>query len=74
MHYGPVSPQPKRNNWNRDELAFLMDWDEGYPSKDCLSPNIWTQELRSIRKRAVMVWLHEAAYSGARIRTPASVL
>jgi para-nitrobenzyl esterase len=63
MHHGPVSPQPKRNNWNRDELAFLMDWDDGYSSEDCLSLNIWTQDLGNSRKQPVMVWLHGGAYT-----------
>jgi len=61
MHYGPVAPQPKRENWNRDEMAFLLDWDDGYAGEDCLVLNIWTQSLSDSRKRPVMVWLHGGA-------------
>jgi para-nitrobenzyl esterase len=62
MQYGCVCPQPKRENWKHDEIAFLMDWDDGHPGEDCLLLNIWTPGLSDGRKRPVMVWLHGGAY------------
>src|SRR5262249_8134234 len=35
MQYECVCPQPKRDNWKHDEMAFLMDWDDGRPGEDC---------------------------------------
>jgi para-nitrobenzyl esterase len=62
MQYGCVCPQQKRESWKLDELAFLMDWDDGHPGEDCLVLNIWTPSLSDGRKRPVMVWLHGGAY------------
>jgi para-nitrobenzyl esterase len=71
MQYGCVCPQQKRENWNLDELAFLMDWDDGHSGEDCLLLNIWTPNLGDSHTRPVMIWLHGGAYrvgSGNRLK------
>lgn len=55
--YGPVCPQGVRGGWKNDTEAFLMRWDDGFPSEDCLRLNVWTTAL-SGKKLPVMVWLH----------------
>ena len=62
MSYGPVCPQPVRGGWAFDRLAFLYDWDDGYPGEDCLRLNVWTPGAGDRSKRPVMVWLHGGGY------------
>jgi para-nitrobenzyl esterase len=62
MSYGPVCPQPVRGGWAFDRLAFLFDWDDGYPGEDCLRLNVWTPVADDRGKRPVMVWLHGGGY------------
>jgi para-nitrobenzyl esterase len=62
MSYGPVCPQPVRGGWASDRLAFLFDWDDGYPGEDCLRLNVWTPGTDDRSKRPVMVWLHGGGY------------
>ena len=62
MSYGPVCPQPVRAGWASDRLAFLFDWDDGYPGEDCLRLNVWTPGANARSKRPVMVWLHGGGY------------
>jgi para-nitrobenzyl esterase len=62
MSYGPVCPQPVRSGWLSDRAAFLYDWDDGYPSEDCLRLNVWTAAAEERGKRPVMVWLHGGGY------------
>jgi len=62
MSYGPVCPQPVRGGWAFDRLAFLFDWDDGYPGEDCLRLNVWTPAADDRSKRPVMVWLHGGGY------------
>jgi len=62
MSYGPVCPQPVRSGWLSDRTAFLYDWDDGYPSEDCLRLNVWTPAAEERGKRPVMVWLHGGGY------------
>jgi para-nitrobenzyl esterase len=62
MSYGPVCPQPVRGGWASDRLAFLFDWDDGYPGEDCLRLNVWTPGTADRSKRPVMVWLHGGGY------------
>jgi para-nitrobenzyl esterase len=62
MSYGPVCPQPVRSGWLSDRAAFLYDWDDGYPSEDCLRLNVWTPAAEERGKRPVMVWLHGGGY------------
>ncbi len=59
LAYGPVCPQAPR--WRNDQLAFVMDWNEGYPGEDCLFVNIWTPGIGGGR-RPVMVWLHGGGF------------
>jgi len=62
MHYGSVCPNPPRDGWKVDEVAFMFDWDDGQPGEDCLRVNVWTPGLDQ-RKRPVMVWLHGGGFS-----------
>lgn len=62
LTYGYVSPQEPRTVWDKDELAFVYQWDDGFQHEDCLRVNIWTQGLDK-RKRPVMVWLHGGGFS-----------
>lgn len=61
--YGPVSPQPDRQGWGNDEIAFAFDWNDGVPGEDCLRLNIWTPKVNDSGKRPVMVWLHGGGYT-----------
>jgi para-nitrobenzyl esterase len=67
---GPSSPQPynctlqgRRNGWKNDEEAFMFDWDDGRPSEDCLSVNVWTPGINDNRPRPVLLWIHGGGYS-----------
>jgi len=62
LTYGYVSPQEPRTIWDRDEVAFVYQWDDGFQHEDCLRVNIWTEGLDH-RKRPVMVWLHGGGFS-----------
>jgi len=62
LTYGYVSPQEPRAQWDKDEVAFVYQWDDGVPNEDCLRINVWTPALDA-RKRPVMVWLHGGGFS-----------
>ncbi|HWR51589.1 MAG TPA: carboxylesterase/lipase family protein [Bryobacteraceae bacterium] len=62
LTYGYVSPQESRTIWDKDEVAFVYQWDDGFQHEDCLRVNVWTQGLDN-RKRPVMVWLHGGGFS-----------
>jgi para-nitrobenzyl esterase len=62
LTYGYVSPQEPRGHWDKDEVAFVYQWDDGFQSEDCLRVNVWTQGLGN-RNRPVMVWLHGGGFS-----------
>lgn len=60
--YGPVCPQPDRQGWTNDEIAFAFNWDDGFAMEDCLRLNVWTPAPDG-KKRPVMVWLHGGGYT-----------
>lgn len=62
LTYGYVSPQEPRPHWDKDEVAFVYQWDDGVQNEDCLRANVWTPGLDT-RKRPVMVWLHGGGFS-----------
>jgi len=62
LSYGPVCPQPRRD-WSNDELAFIADWNDGYPGENCLTLNIWSSRLDASARRPVIVWLHGGGFS-----------
>jgi para-nitrobenzyl esterase len=62
LTYGYVSPQEPRTIWDKDEVAFVYQWDDGFQHEDCLRLNVWTPALDG-RKRPVMVWLHGGGFS-----------
>ena len=61
--YGPVCPQPARQGWANDEIAFAFNWNDGWSSEDCLRLNVWTPNIADSGKRPVMVWLHGGGYT-----------
>jgi para-nitrobenzyl esterase len=63
MQYGYVSPQPPRDAWAIDEVAWLFSWDDGVPNEDCLRLNVWSPGVNDNKKRPVMVWLHGGGYT-----------
>jgi len=62
LTYGYVSPQEPRAHWDKDEVAFVYQWDDGVQNEDCLRVNVWTPALDHGR-RPVMVWLHGGGFS-----------
>jgi para-nitrobenzyl esterase len=62
LTYGYVSPQEPRPHWDKDEVSFVYQWDDGVQNEDCLRVNVWTPGLDA-RKRPVMVWLHGGGFS-----------
>ncbi|MGJ5819992.1 carboxylesterase/lipase family protein [Paludibaculum fermentans] len=62
LTYGYVCPQEPRPHWDKDEVAFVYQWDDGFPNEDCLRINVWTPGLDG-RQRPVMVWLHGGGFS-----------
>lgn len=61
--YGPVSPQPDREGWLNDQIAFAFNWNDGFSNEDCLRLNVWTPKVNDGKKRPVMVWLHGGGYT-----------
>jgi para-nitrobenzyl esterase len=61
LAYGPCCPQVARAGWRNDEVAFIYDWDDGFPGEDCLRLNVWSAGLAG-QGRPVMVWIHGGGY------------
>lgn len=62
LNYGPVCPQPVRDRSN-DTVAFICDWDDGYPGEDCLRVNVWSATLDPQARRPVMFWIHGGGFT-----------
>jgi para-nitrobenzyl esterase len=62
LAWGFASPQIAPEHWDKDEVAFVYEWNPGAQGEDCLRLNVWTPGLDS-RKRAVMVWLHGGGFA-----------
>jgi para-nitrobenzyl esterase len=62
LAWGFASPQIPPEHWDKDEVAFVYEWNPGAQGEDCLRLNVWTPGLDN-RKRAVMVWLHGGGFS-----------
>jgi len=62
LSYGFVSPQETNPHWDKDEVAFVYQWDAGVQNEDCLRVNVWTPGLDA-RRRPVMVWLHGGGFA-----------
>jgi para-nitrobenzyl esterase len=62
LAWGYASPQIPPEHWDKDEVAFVYEWNPGAQGEDCLRLNIWTPGLDG-RKRAVMVWLHGGGFA-----------
>lgn len=61
LAWGFASPQIPSEHWDKDEVAFVYEWNPGAQGEDCLRLNVWTPGLDG-RKRAVMVWLHGGGF------------
>jgi para-nitrobenzyl esterase len=61
LSYGPCCPQVVRGGWKSDEVAFIYDWDDGYPGEDCLRLNVWSAGVAG-KPRPVMFWIHGGGY------------
>ena len=68
LAWGFACPQIPPEHWDKDEVAFVYEWNPGAQGEDCLRLNVWTPGLDS-RKRAVMVWLHGGGFPAARATT-----
>jgi para-nitrobenzyl esterase len=62
LAWGFASPQIAPEHWDKDEVAFVYEWNPGAQGEDCLRLNVWTPGLDG-RKRAVMVWLHGGGFA-----------
>lgn len=62
LAWGFASPQIQPEHWDKDEVAFVYEWNPGAQGEDCLRLNVCTPGLDN-RKRAVMVWLHGGGFS-----------
>ena len=62
LAWGFASPQIPPEHWDKDEVAFVYEWNLGAQGEDCLRLNVWTPSLDN-RKRAVMVWLHGGGFA-----------
>ncbi len=62
LAWGFASPQIPPEHWDKDEVAFVYQWNPGAQGEDCLRLNVWTPGLDN-RKRAVMVWLHGGGFA-----------
>jgi len=62
LAWGFASPQIAPEHWDKDEVAFVYEWNPGAQGEDCLRLNVWTPSLDN-RKRAVLVWLHGGGFA-----------
>jgi para-nitrobenzyl esterase len=62
LAWGFASPQIPPEHWDKDEVAFVYEWNPGAQGEDCLRLNVWTPGLDN-QKRAVMVWLHGGGFA-----------
>ena len=61
LSYGPCCPQVVRGGWQNSEVAFIYDWDDGFPGEDCLRLNVWSPGVGK-GARPVMFWIHGGGY------------
>jgi para-nitrobenzyl esterase len=61
LSYGPCCPQVVRAGWQNSEVAFIYDWDDGFPGEDCLRLNVWSPGVGR-GARPVMFWIHGGGY------------
>jgi para-nitrobenzyl esterase len=62
LAWGFASPQIPPEHWDKDEVAFVYEWNPGAQGEDCLRVNVWTPGLDG-GKRAVMVFLHGGGFA-----------
>ena len=59
--YGYASLQQHGDDWRDPVSHFVMNFDTGSMSENCLNLNVWTQELGQ-GKRPVLVWIHGGGF------------
>jgi carboxylesterase type B len=45
LSWGFASPQIPPEHWDKDEVAFVYEWNPGAQGEDCLRLNVWTPGL-----------------------------
>ena len=60
--YGFACQQLHGADWDNPLVHFVMNFDHGQMSEDCLSVNVWTQGLGDGKRRPVMVWIHGGGF------------
>jgi para-nitrobenzyl esterase len=60
--YGHACSQSHGDEWVYPLAHFVMQFDYGRMSEDCLNLNVWTPEIGNAR-RPVFVWIHGGAFS-----------
>jgi para-nitrobenzyl esterase len=54
LAYGFASPQIPPEHWDKDEVAFVYQWNPGAQGEDCLRLNVWTPLIRQTRHHGLV--------------------
>lgn len=60
--YGFACRQVHGPDWDNPLTHFVMNFDFGMMSEDCLSLSVWSKGLGDGKKRPVMVWIHGGGF------------
>jgi para-nitrobenzyl esterase len=59
--YGYACLQKHGDDWRNPLSHFVLNFENGQMSEECLNLNVWTQSLDNAR-RPVLVWIHGGGY------------